>query len=144
MRKRIGELPLSADAYGRSLTGLGINLIVTSIEAARPFHTEVLGAEEVYSDPDFAAYRGYGADWLLHADHTYEDHPLSGSLRADIARGIGIELRLHGRDPDEAEAAARRLGYTVLAGAMGKAHGLREAFIVDQDGYVWVPDVPVN
>ena len=56
MRKRIGELPISADAYGRSLKGLGINLIVTSIEAARPFHTEVLGAEEVYSDSDFAAY----------------------------------------------------------------------------------------
>ena len=71
-------------------------------------------------------------------------YELFGSLRPDIARGVGVELRIHGRDPDEAEAAARTLGYHVLAGAMDKPHGLREAYIVDQDGYVWVPDVPVR
>ena len=25
---------------------------------------------------------------------------------------------------------------------MDKPHGLREAYLVDVDGYVWVPDVP--
>ena len=56
---------------------------------------------------------------------------------------FGAELRLHGRDPDDAEAAARALGLTVMAGAMDKPHGLREAFIIDPDGYLWVPDVPL-
>ena len=78
MKKRTGDPWMPADEYGRSLKGVGINLLVASIEAARSFHTEVLGAEEVYWDTDFAVYRGYGADWLLHADHTYKDHELFG------------------------------------------------------------------
>ena len=36
------------------------------------------------------------------------------------------------------------MGMTVLASAMNKAHGLREASILDIDGYLWVPDVPVT
>ena len=79
---------------------------------------------------------------MLHADHTYQDHPLHGSLNDDIVRGIGAELRLHGRDPDEAEAVARRLGYTVLDGTADKPHGLREVYLIDADGYTWVPDIP--
>ncbi len=35
-------------------------------------------------------------------------------------------------------------GYTVLAGAADKPHGLREAYVVDADGYVWVPDIPTK
>jgi hypothetical protein len=53
-----------------------------------------------------------------------------------------VELRLYGVDPDQAEAAARRRDAVVLAGAADKEHGLREAYIVDDDGYVWVPSVP--
>jgi hypothetical protein len=40
-------------------------------------------------------------------------------------------------------AAARRLGYTVLSPAADTGHGPREAFILDPDGYTWVPDVPL-
>ena len=56
------------------------------------------------------------------------------------ARGIGIELRLHGCDPDAAVAAARARGYIVVADPADKPHGLREAYIGDPDGYMWVPD----
>jgi hypothetical protein len=31
----------------------------------------------------------------------------------------------------------------VLAEAADKPHGLRESYIVDPDGYVWVPDRPL-
>ena len=62
-------------------------------------------------------------------------------LKGADQRGAGSELRLHGRDPDQAEAAARRLGFKVLVSATDKPHGLREAYLVDADGYVWVPDV---
>lgn len=143
MKLRTGDPWMPAPDYGRTLSGLGINLLVVSIEAAVDFHRRVLDAEAVYIDPDIAVFRGCGSEWMLHADHTYSDHPLKGSLRPDIARGIGVELRMHGRDPDAAEAAARELGYTVLAGAMDKPHGLREAYIIDRDGYVWVPDAPL-
>ncbi|MGO1118025.1 VOC family protein [Rhodovibrionaceae bacterium A322] len=145
--KRNNDPWMSADDYGRSLNGLGINLLVPDMEKALHFQTEVLQADVVYSDPDFAVLRGYGAEWMLHADHTYSDHPLSGSLTGEDAqgmiRGLGLEIRLHGCDPDAAEARARKAGYTVLAGALDKPHGLREAYLVDADGYLWVPDMPL-
>ena len=44
--------------------------------------------------------------------------------------------------PDAAEHRAGNLGYTVFASAMDKPHGLRETYLLDKDGYLWVPDVP--
>lgn len=143
MKLRTGDPWMPAPQYGRSLRGLTLNLLVRNVAAALPFHREVLGAELVYGDPDFAVLRRDGIEWMLHADHAYDKHPLHARLTSAIARGVGAELRLHGRDPDEAEAAARRLGFTVLAGATDKPHGLREAFLFDADGYLWVPDIPV-
>jgi catechol 2,3-dioxygenase-like lactoylglutathione lyase family enzyme len=134
---------MPADAYGESLTGLTVNILVQHIDTSLRFQREVLGATVVYSDPDFAVLEGFGSQWMLHADHTYSDHPLSGVVSGLEGRGAGVELRLHGCDPDKAEAAARQLDYTVFQGAADKPHGLREAFIIDDDGYMWVPDIPV-
>jgi catechol 2,3-dioxygenase-like lactoylglutathione lyase family enzyme len=144
MKKRTGDPWMAADAYGRSLGGLSVNLLVRDVGVSCGFAREVLGAEVVYEDPDFAVLRRAGAEWMVHADHTYRDHPLHGSLASGDVRGIGAELRLHGCDPDQAEAAARRHGCTILAGAMDKPHGLRECFILDPDGYLWVPDVSLR
>lgn len=144
MKLRTGDPWMPADQYGKSLTGLGVNLLVPSIADEHDFQIKVLGAEEIYADPDFAVYRGFGADWMLHADHTYRDHPLSGSLGADTPRGIGAEIRLYGRDPDAAETVARELGFDVLAGAIDKPHGLRECFLISPSGYVWVPGVATD
>ncbi len=142
VKLRDGDPWMPAAEYGRGLRGLGINLLVRDVERAVSYQTSVLGAGVVYADPDFAVLRGYGAEWLLHADHTYSGHPLRGSLKDELVRGLGVELRLHGCDPDTAETNARAMGEVVLAGAMDKPHGLREAYLVDPDGYVWVPDVP--
>lgn len=142
MKRRTGEPWMPPPEYGRSLAGLSVNLLVSDIERALAFQREVLGAELVYADSDFAVLCGYGGEWMLHADHTYERHPLVGLVREAGLRGAGVELRLHGCDPDTAEAAARRLGYVVLAGAQDKPHGLREVYLCDDDGYTWVPDRP--
>jgi catechol 2,3-dioxygenase-like lactoylglutathione lyase family enzyme len=142
MKLRTGVPWMTGAEYGRSLRGLTLNLLVRDVAAALPFHREVLGAEVVYHDADFAVLRAHGSEWMLHADHTYDQHPLHPSLASGRERGLGAEIRLHGVDPDRAEAAARRLGFTVLAPAADKPHGLREAFIVDPDGYLWVPDLP--
>jgi len=144
MKKRTGDPWMPAPEFGRTLKGLRVNLIVRDVARAIDFARTVLAASVVYADPDFAVLRHDGAEWLLHADHTYDKHPLYGSLSSGDVRGIGAELRLHGRDPDAAEAAARQAGYTVLAGSMDKPHGLREAYILDTDGYCWVPDVPIG
>lgn len=144
MKLRTGEPWMSAPDYGRSLKGLSVNLLVREIPPAVAFARAVLDATVVYADPDIAVLRHGSAEWMLHADHTYRDHALHGSLGAEMVRGLGAELRLHGRDPDAAEAAARAAGHIVLAGAMDKPHGLREAYIIDPDGYCWVPDVPTT
>ena len=143
MKLRKGEPWMSAKEYGQSLRGLTLNILVRDIDAALAFQRDVLGTRTIYSDPDFAVCSGYGSEWMLHADHTYDKHPMGRTITPAGARGAGIELRLHGCDPDRAEAAARQLGYEVLSPATDKGHGLREVFIRDKDGYIWVPDVPI-
>jgi len=143
---------MEAPAYGRSLSGLSINLLVKDVARAVAFETQVLGATMVYADADFAVLRwrapstpeAVTSEWMLHADHTYGSHPLLGLTGDGAIRGAGAELRLHGCDPDAAVARAERLGHVVLAAAADKPHGLREAYVVDPDGYVWVPDVPTR
>lgn len=135
---------MPAPDYARTLKGLSANLIVRDVQKAIDFQKQVLGAEVVYSDVDFAVMRGYGGEWMLHADHSYEGHPLETVLPAIGARGAGIELRVHGCDPDKAVTAALCYGYKVLNEAQDKPYKLREAHLMDADGYVWVPDVPAK
>jgi hypothetical protein len=85
-----------------------------------------------------------GSTWLLHSDWTYRNHEMRGAVTGLETRGGGVELRLYGIDPDRAETAARSSDATVLVSAADKPHGLREAYIVDDDGYVWVPCVPTK
>ena len=148
MKRRTGEPWKSAPDYaaelGESASGLSVNLLVADVARAVDFQSRVLGATVVYADADFAAVEGFGAKWCLHADHTYDQHPLVGFVNGLEGRGPGVEIRLRGCDPDAAEGRARALGYHVLAGAMDKPHGLREAYLLDADGYCWVPDVLVT
>ncbi|MGR3983992.1 MAG: glyoxalase, partial [Gammaproteobacteria bacterium] len=43
--------------------------------------------------------------------------------------------------PDAAEKRARAGGYEVLQASADKPHGLRECFLLDPDGYCWVPSM---
>jgi uncharacterized glyoxalase superfamily protein PhnB len=144
MKLRMGEPWMPAPDYGRQLRGLTVNLLVREIESALVFQRAVLRADVIYADPDIAVLRSHGSEWMLHADHTYQGHPLQREVAAVTARGIGIELRVHGCDPDAAAAAARAHGFSVVADPADKPHGLREAYVVDPDGYVWVPDIPTS
>jgi catechol 2,3-dioxygenase-like lactoylglutathione lyase family enzyme len=132
---------MSTGDYAKRLKGLTINLLVRDVEACAPFHTQVLGATAEYVCVDFASFAYGDTTWMLHADHTYDKHPLYRSLSAGLDRGIGCEIRLHGRSPDEACAAADRLGCKILERAVDKGHGTREAFIYDPEGYLWCVDV---
>ena len=146
MKKRPPDLtpPIPPADYGRMLRGLGFNLLVSDVPRSVRFATEVLGATAFYADPDFAALRLNGGDFMLHADHTYRDNALIGLVAGTEGRGAGVELRAYGCDPDACEARARALGYTVLAGSMDKPHGLRECVILDDEGYAWVPGMAIR
>jgi catechol 2,3-dioxygenase-like lactoylglutathione lyase family enzyme len=139
MKLRTGKPWMSGRDYAHGLDGLGVNLLVRDVARAVTFQTEVLGAEVVYADPDFAVLRHGGSEWMLHADHTFAEHPLLASTGDGALRGVGVQLYLHESDPDVCEARGRARGDHVLAPSADKGHGLRECCLVDPDGYVWVP-----
>jgi uncharacterized glyoxalase superfamily protein PhnB len=133
------ETPISGATYGKSLRGLGFNLIVSDVNRAIHFATEVLGATVFFKTDVFAAMKLHGQDFMLHTPESYRGNELYGTLKSDAPRGVGIELRCYHVDPDVAEANAHKHGYTVLAGSLDKPHGLRECMLLDDDGFVWIP-----
>jgi hypothetical protein len=131
--------PVSAPDYGRSLMGLGFNLIVSDLYQSIHFATEIIGCTVFFKTDGFAAMKLHGKDFMFHVNSTYRGNELYATLTSDAPRGVGVELRCYTVDPDIAEAAARKHGYTVLAGSIDKPHGLRECMILDNDGFVWIP-----
>jgi uncharacterized glyoxalase superfamily protein PhnB len=130
---------LDAVEFGQSLRGMGFNLLVSDLDATLEFSKEILHATIINASEGFAVVQRSGAIWMLHADSTYHSNPLAGFVKGVEGRGQGIELRLYDLDPDKAEARANEKGYTVLAGSANKPHGLRECYILDPEGYCWVP-----
>ncbi len=142
-KKRTGEPWMPADEYGRSLPRFTVNLLVRDVARSVTFYAGVLGAKVHYSDPDFAALELAGNQFMLHADHTYDQHPLASRLATSALRGTGAELRVCGVNPDEVEARAKAKGATLLQPAADKAHGWRDVMVADPDGYVWAVGVPL-
>ena len=131
--------------YGQSLSGFTINILTANLARALIFQRDVLQAEILHQDEDLLILRGYGSNWMVHADHTYDKHPLLADTQSETRRGAGVELRLHGCDPDAAAARALEQGFRLLDGPRDQSdHGLREVHIIDDDGYIWVPDVPLS
>ena len=143
MKKRKGEPWMTAPEYGHSLPEFTINLLVKDVKAASNFYMEVLDAQIRYQDEDFAAVSILGLEFMLHADHTFEDHLWSKLLAGTSKRGIGVELRILGLDPDQVEKQARIRNYQIVASSNDKPHGWRETVIEDPDGYVWAVGVKI-
>ena len=128
---------------GHALRGFGINLLVSDVPRGVSFLEDVFGFETLNSSADYALLRLNEQYFQLHADHTYSEHPLLSVVPELGARGGGAELRLFDVDPDRAEEKAAALGHTVLQSTADKPHGLRECFLLDPDGYCWVPSVAI-
>ena len=130
---------VKAEDFGRSLGGLGVNILVRDVPATAAFLVGVFDMTAHRLSADFAIIR-YGEDaFQLHADGTYHEHPLPSLLPEAGARGAGIELRLYDSDPDAAAARAAEAGHTILQPPTDKPHGLRECVILCRDGYAWLP-----
>jgi predicted enzyme related to lactoylglutathione lyase len=134
---------IGAEEFGRSLRGLGLNLLVRDVGATAAFLRAVFEMGLHQPTKDFAIVT-YGAQvFQLHVDGTYHANPLLGLLPENPPRGAGIEIRLYDSDPDVAAARARDHGATLLQDPADKPHGLRECYILDGDGYAWVPSRPL-
>ncbi|MEP1536170.1 MAG: VOC family protein [Paracoccaceae bacterium] len=131
-----------ADSFGRSLKGIGLNLLVRDILTSCAFLKTVFNMESHQATADFAIVTYGNQVFQLHSDGTYHSNPLLGLLPENPPRGAGIEIRLYDTDPDKAVHAADKAGGTVLQAPTDKPHGLREAYILDLDGYAWVPSRP--
>ncbi|GAB4382199.1 VOC family protein [Albidovulum sp.] len=131
---------VSAAGFGRSLTGLGLNLVVRDVRRLAAFLEAVFEMRAHRLSADFAIMTYHGTPFQLHADATFARHPLLSLLPEAGARGAGLEIRLYETDPD---AAARRAAAfaeaTILQPPADKPHGLRECCILCADGYAWVP-----
>ena len=136
---------ISGDQMGPRLRGLGLNLLVRDVERAAHFLSQVMDAAIFQPTKDFAIVKVSGTILQLHADATYHSNPLLGLLPETPPRGAGIELRLYDVDPEAAHKRAVELGYEILQPPTDKSatHGLLEAYILDDDGYCWVPSRPL-
>lgn len=135
---------VSAEDFGASLTGLGLNILVRDVLAEVAFLKTVFDMSAHRASADFAIM-SYGKQvFQLHSDGTYHSHPLPSLLPEAGARGAGAEFRLYLSNPDEAVARAKSLGALVLQEPTNKPHGLREAYILCENGYVWVPSRPLS
>ncbi|MEZ5870962.1 MAG: VOC family protein [Nitratireductor sp.] len=130
-------------AYGKSLKGLGINLLVRNIGQETTWLSQVLELEIIREDQNFAVI-GYGSQhFMLHVDASYAENPLLSLLPESGFRGAGIELRLYDTDPEMALARARLAEAkgqgSVLRECSDRPHGLRECYLIDPNGYCWIP-----
>ena len=134
---------MSPADYGRTLSGLSVNLIVREVARSVPFYTGVLGLRLLYSDEDFAALERAGVRLQLHADHTYAGMPWANRLKESAPRGLGAEIRILGIDPDAAEQRARDSGFNVAVPVRDWPHGWRDCVLEDPDGYTFAVGVPL-
>ena len=141
---RTGDAWMPADEYGRALPRFSVNLLVRDLSRSLSFYEQVLGATVRYSDDDFAAMMLNGVEFMLHADHTYDHHPLYVRLQAGGKRGTGAELRVMGIDPDRLQQRAEAAGAIILQPVADFSHGWRDVILEDPDGYIWAVGVPLK
>lgn len=135
---------VEAGPFGKALKGLGLNLLVRDVLAECAFLETIFGAKTHQATTDFAIVT-YGSQvFQLHSDATYHSNPLLGLLPESPPRGAGIEIRLYESDPDDCASRAKANGATILQPPTDKPHGLREAYILCENGYAWVPSRPLD
>lgn len=135
---------VAAEDFGRSLAGVGVNLLSEDVQGLAKFLCEVFGLSVHRLSEDFAIIRHNGMMIQLHADGTYGNHPLLGLVPENPPRGAGAQIYLFGVDPDQATKRAKVGGHMVLEPAADKPHGLREGTILSPEGYAFSPAIAIT
>lgn len=137
---------VKAGDFGRSLRGIGLNLLVRDVHRQVAFLSSVFGMTAYQVTADFAIVIYGDQLFQLHGDQTYASNPLLSLVPENGARGGGVEIRLYETDPDHAVVLAKAADHnvTILQEPSRKPHGLREAYILCENGYAWVPSVGIS
>ncbi|MBY6201695.1 hypothetical protein KUV65_10000 [Maritalea mobilis] len=130
-----------AEEFGRSLKGMGVNLLTGDVRELAAFLVEIFGLTVFRLSDDFAIIRHDETILQLHADPTYGSHPLMSLVPENPPRGAGAQFYLFGVDPDAAVARANAAGHLVIEHVANKPHGLREATILSPEGYAFTPAI---
>ena len=80
---------VDADSFGRSLRGLGLNLLVRDVFVEVAFLEAVFEMSAYQPTADFAIMTYGDQVFQLHSDGTYGAHPLLGMLPENPPRGAG-------------------------------------------------------
>ncbi len=134
---------VSAEVFGAGLRGLGLNILVRDVPRQVAFLKAVFDMAAHRVSADFAIMVYGDQVFQLHSDGTYHANPLLGLLPESPPRGAGMEIRLYSSDPDAAAARVEAAGGTILQAATDKPHGLRETYILCENGYAWVASRPL-
>ncbi|MCZ4354365.1 glyoxalase [Roseovarius aestuarii] len=134
---------VGAAEFGASLRGIGLNILVRDVPRQVAFLTGLFDMIAHQVTADFAILMYHRQVIQVHSDGTYHSNPLLGLLPESGARGAGAEIRLYETDPDVVEAKAESLGGYVLHPATDKPHGLRECYVLCENGYAWVASRPL-
>jgi predicted enzyme related to lactoylglutathione lyase len=134
---------VAAADLGRSLRGIGLNILTRDVRMLAAFIGDVFGLSAQRTSDDFALVRHDGMLMQLHRDTAFAAHPLHGLLPEAGPRGAGMQIYLFGIEPDAACARAEAAGGMVLEAPANKPHGLREATILAPEGQAFSPAVPV-
>ncbi|KIN74324.1 VOC family protein [Sulfitobacter guttiformis] len=135
---------VGAAEFGAGLRGIGLNLLVRDVPRQIAFLEAVFGMKAHQPTKDFAIITYYDQVFQVHSDCTYHSNPVLALLPESPPRGAGIEIRLYNSDPDAACALAPAAGGTILQRPMDKPHGLREAYVLCENGYAWVVSRPLE
>ncbi len=130
-----------AEEFGRSLTGIGLNLLSPDLRRLAGFLAQVFGLYAHRLSDDFAIIRHGGMMLQIHADGTYGAHPLLSLVPEVPPRGGAMQIYRFGIDPDTASQRAEAAGHMILEQVADKVHGLREATILSPEGYAFSPAV---
>lgn len=140
---------MDAAEVGRTLRGFELNLLCRQEIPLAESIASVLEMRVIRANDDYAIIAGpQVAKSLiiqLHADTTYHANPLPSLLpepgvgAGAGARGAGVESRLFDMDPDAVARRAEVAGWYILQPPTDKPHRLGECYLLDLEGYCWVP-----